>query len=241
MIEINLVPDVKQELIRARRVRTVVVSVAIIVGVASIAVVVLLAFYLFAVQGVRSKLADDAIVARNADFTKVEDLDDTLTIQRQLAVISDLHAQKNIDSRFFDLLVAINPAAPNQVSFSLAKLDAEEQVIRLEGQAANGYIAADALKKTIERTTLEYRDGDKAVSAPLTKNVSMSELSYGEDATGKKVLRFSMTFEYDEAFFASTSDNATIIRPDRQNVTDSYQRLPESLFVNRASDEGGSE
>ncbi len=239
MIEINLVPDVKQELIQAKRIRTVVISVAIFVGLIAIGIVVLLALYLFGVQTVRSSLADAAITSKGKEMANVSDLGKTLTIQHQLSKLTELHNQKNIDSRFFDLLVAINPTAPNQVSFSLARLDSTAKTVRLEGQAANGYIAADVLKKTILGTSISYKDSGSTKTLPLTSNVSTSELSYGEDATGKKVLRFTLTFVYADAFFARSSQDAIIVRPDRQNVTDSYLRLPESLFTNRASDQKG--
>lgn len=240
MIEINLVPDVKQELIKARRVRTVVVSSAIFVGLVAVGIVVLLALYHYGAQTLRSKIADDQIASKSKELANVSDLSNSLTIQHQLSKLSEIHDQTNMDSRFFDLLAAINPAAPNQVSFSVARVDSETKTVRLEGQAVNGYIAADVLKKTILGTSISYKDdaGDTK-TVPLTDAVSTSELSYGEDSTGKKVLRFTLTFVYDEAFFARTSENAVIVRPDRQNVTDSYLRLPESLFGDRASDEGG--
>lgn len=240
MIEINLVPDIKQELIRANRVRTVVVSFAVLVGIIAVGIVVLMAVYLFLGQALRSNLADKAITDKSKQLSDVSDLAKTLTIQHQLSKLTELHDQKNITSRFFDLLVAINPPAPNQVSFSLARVDSDQQTIRLEGQAVNGYIAADVLKKTIEGTTLSYRDAtNHTQSVPLTDKVSTSELSYGEDSTGKKVLRFTLTFIYDSAFFARSSTDAVIVRPDRQNVTDSFLHLPESLFSDRASDQVG--
>lgn len=240
MIEINLVPDVKQELIKAKRVRTVVISSAVLVGLIAVGLVVLLAIYLFGVQTLRSNLAEGEIVKKSEELSKVSDLSNTLTIQHQLSVINALHEQTNVNSRFFDLLVAVNPPAPNQVSFSLARVDSDTKTIRLEGQAVNGYIAADVLKKTIVGVELNYRDSDgNQKSVPLTTNVSTSELSYGEDSTGKKVLRFTLTFMYDDAFFARSSESAVIVRPDRKNVTDSYLRLPESLFGERAADSGG--
>jgi hypothetical protein len=239
MIEINLVPDVKQEFIHAKRVRAFVISGAILVGIISVSIVVLLAIYLFGVQTVRSNLADNEITKKSQELANVSDIEDTLTIQHQLTKLGELHDEKNITSRFFDLLVAINPASPNNVSFSLARVDAEEGIIRLEGQAENGYIAADVLQKTILKTTVSYKDidGDTQATA-LTEEVETSDLSYGEDATGKKVLRFTLTFEYEPAFFARSSKDAVVIGPNRQNVTDSYLRLPESLFSERASDEG---
>ena len=53
MIEINLVPDVKQELIRAQRVRTGVISMSILVGLAALGIVALLLIWVFAIQAAR--------------------------------------------------------------------------------------------------------------------------------------------------------------------------------------------
>src|SRR5690606_7563592 len=211
------------------------------VGIVAIGIVVLLAVYLYGVQTVRQTIADNAIKDKSKQLSNVADLDDMLTIQHQLSQISSLHEQKNIDSRFFELLAAINPAEPNKVTFTLARVDSNTSTIRLEGQASNGYVAADVLKKTILGTSLSYKDGDSMQTVPLTDNVSTSELSYGEDSTGKKVLRFTLTFMYDPAFFARSSQNAIILRPDHQNATDSFLRVPESLFGERAADEGGED
>ena len=236
MIEINLVPDVKQEYIRAKRVRSFVISTAVIVGLSSVAVVVLLAVYAFLGQAVRKNFADAAIKDNNSKLMKVSDLEKTLTIQNQLTKLSELHDGENITSRFFDMLAIINPSAPNQVSFSDARVSSDEQIVRLEGQAVNGYSAADVLKKTILATMFSYRNSDgKTTSVPLAQNVSMSELSYGEDSNGKKVLRFTLTFEYNEAFLARASKDAVIIGPERQNATDSYLQLPLSLFSDRVT------
>lgn len=239
MIEINLVPDVKQELLNARRIRAYVMSGAVIAGIVAVGIVVLLALYLFTVQGLRSKFINDSITNKSQQLNSVTDLSNMLTVQNQLASLSEMHNTKNIDSRIFDLLIAVNPAAPNQVTVSSAKLDAEAKTMTIEGQAANGYEAAEALKKTILSTTITYRDADdKTVTRPLTHDVSTSEMSYGEDATGKKVLRFTMVFTYDDTFFARSSKDSIIARPDTKNVTDSYLRVPESLFEQRATNLG---
>lgn len=242
MIEINLVPDVKQELIKANRVRAVVISSAVLVGLCAVGVVVLLAIYLYLGQTVRSNLADGAIKDKSQQLANIQDLDQTLTIQHQLSKLTDLHNQKNITSRFFDMLAAINPVAPNNVTFSLAKMDSDTKTIHLEGQAANGYVAADTLKKTILGTTISYRDdSNQSQSAPLTQNVSTSDLSYGEDSTGKKVLRFTLSFTYDDALFARSSSDALIVGPNKQDATDSFLQLPTSLFSDSAAVQGGTQ
>ena len=89
---------------------------------------------------------------------------------------------------------------------------------------------------------MNYQDenGDSKTT-PLTSDVSTTDISYGEDASGKKVLRFTMSFVYPEEVFARTSKNASIQTPTIQNVTDSYLRIPQSLFSERASDlQGGN-
>ena len=242
MIEINLVPDVKQEFIRAKRVRTLIISGAVLVGIASVGVVVLLALYLFAVQNVRSAWVDEDITHKHSQLANVEDIENTLTVQNQLTKLDELHNDKNVVSRFFDLLIAVNPTKPNNVSFSQTSFDAESGTISLQGQASNGYAAADVLIKTILGTSISYKDKDKeVVTLPLTEQVTTSELSFGEDASGEKVLHFSLSFEYDPAFFARSSQDAVVIKPNRQNVTDSYVRLPDSLFVDSTLDLDGGD
>lgn len=237
MIEINLVPDVKQQLIQAQRVRNTVVSATIVIGIISVGVVALLAFYLFGVQTVRSALADNRIKEAITELQQIDDLSNTLTIQNQLSKLSVMHDSKNIDSRFFAILTAINPPSPNDVVVSSAKLDADTKTVTIDGQAANGYEAAELFKKTILSTKMTYKDSEGAQqSVSLTTDVSTSDISYGEDASGKKVLRFTMSFIYPDELFARSSSSAVIERPGRQNVTDSYLRIPQSLFSERASD-----
>lgn len=242
MIELNLVPDVKQELIKAQRVRTAVISVTILVGLVSVGVVVLLALYLFGVQTVRNNLTDTDIKNKAAELEKVSDISNTLTIQNQLSNLSVMHDSKNITSRIFDVLTAINPPAPNTIVMSSVKLDADNKTISIDGQAANGFEAAELFKKTILTTTMSYKgENGEQQKVPLTTDVSTSDTSFGEDASGKKVLRFTMSFVYPDEFFARSSKDATVDRPDRKNVTDSYLRIPQSLFSDRASDLGGNE
>lgn len=242
MIEINLIPDVKQELIAAKRIRAYVISGAILTGVVAVGAVILLAAYLFAVQTVRGNLIDGDIKERSQKLAAIDDLSETLTIQNQLEHLSDMHADKNIMSRTFSLLTAINPVPPNDVQITSAKIDTGMKTVIIDGQAANGYDAAETFKKTILLTSMTYRDeAGKARKVPLTTDVATSDMSFGEDAMGKKILRFTLSFTYADEFFARASQNAVIERPDYQNVTDSYLRVPQSLFGGDATTNRGSE
>jgi hypothetical protein len=238
MIEINLVPDVKQELIKAQRVRASVISIAIIVAIASLGVIMVLALWVFVVQTARGVISDNTIKNESQKLSSVEDISNTLTIQNQLSKLSQMHENKSIDSRIFDILTTINPSAPNNVAITHLSLDSTLSTITIEAQAANGYPALDVFKKTINGTTFQYTQDGQKQSVPLATGISDSDRSYGEDATGAKVLRFTLTFTYPEQLFAKTAQAATIVAPERTNVTDSFLGVPQSLFTQKASDTG---
>lgn len=236
MIEINLVPDVKQELIKAQRVRAGVISMAILIGIGAVGVVVALALWVFGVQTARSAISDSIIKSESQKLSSVSDISKTLTIQNQLAKLSTMHDEKHIDSRIFDILTTINPPEPNTVAITNLVMDSEAQTIKIEAQAKAGYPALEVFKKTIEATKFQFTKDGEEQSVPLASEMSDSDRSYGEDATGTTVLRFTLTFSYSEELFARTSQNAKIVAPTKTNVTDSFLGVPTSLFEQKASD-----
>lgn len=241
MIEVNLIPDVKQELIQARRMRATVVSISILAMIGSGGIVALLAVYVFAGQGVRGFAADTAIKDNFSELSKVKDLSNMLTVQNQLTKISETHAGKTISSRLFDVLAVIVPPAPNNVSLTSTEMNTEEGTMTIEGQSPNGFLAYEAFKKTIAATELHYyQDGNNEVlKTPLASDIVDGERSYGEDQDGRRVLRFSISFSYDEALFDNASKRMVVQGPDRRNATDSFVAIPESLFTVPANDEEG--
>lgn len=231
MIEINLVPDVKQELINAQRVRTGVISISIFVGIAAIGIVVMLAIWVFGVQTARGAISDKAIATESQKLSKVPDITNTLTIQNQLSKLSDMHSSKNIDSRVFDVLTTINPPAPNTITISNLELDAETKTIKIDGQAAQGFPALEVFKKTINATTFQFKQDGEDKTVPLASGMSDTDRSYGADASGATVLRFTISFIYPDQLFSPTAENARIVAPTKTNVTDSLLGVPNSLFT----------
>jgi hypothetical protein len=239
MIEINLVPDVKQELIKAERVRASVISLSIIVGIGAVGVVVMLAIWVFGVQYGRGILADQSIATESKKLAQVTDLPRTLTIQHQLSLLSAMHDTKSIDSRIFDVLSTINPPAPNTVAVTNLTLDSTTKTIKISAQAPNGFPALETFRKTISATTFDSTTNGQKQSVPLANQLNVSEQSYGQDATGARVLRFTISFTYPSNLFTRTAQNAVIVAPTKSNVTDSFLGVPNSLFTQKASDTQG--
>jgi len=235
MIEINLVPDVKQELLRARRIRARVIAASLIIGIISLAVVGLLAVYIFTVQTVRNNMIDQDIKTGSDKLLGIDELSKTLTIQNQLVKISSLNSQKGIYSRLFSVFKAINPPAPNNIQISNLAIDSTSGQISMDGQAANSYSAVEIFKKTILAAQFKYTDASGQVSDPinLASNISTSSMSYARNASGNRVLRFSMSFDYASELFAETSKDV-VVSVDAGgdvDVTDSHLGIPADLFV----------
>lgn len=231
MIEINLLPNVKRELLKTRAMRNRVISISFLVGGASIAAVVVLALILgsqIAAEAVQNGVIKD----RNDKLMAVEDLNKVVTIQHQLTKINEQHSGKKLNSRIFDVVTAVNPVAPNNVSFSDIKVNPGSKTITLEGSAVNGYSALETLKKTILNTKVQTTDGDKSSEVSLTKEIKDGDTSFGENSEGKKVLQFSFSFEYAEELLASASNGTvSVLTPTgKVDVTDSRQGIPDSLF-----------
>lgn len=251
MIEINLIPDVKQELLKAQRARSVVISASIVTSIAAAGIVVLLCVYIFGVQWGRGVLLDGQIDDKGKQLAQVEDLSKILTIQSQLKAIPELNGQKNMETRVFDMIAAITPQAPTVVTFSQINVGTPDVTlldptatapeggqIHLEGQTT-GYDAMEVFKKKIENITIEYTQDGTTGSVPLAENISTSDISYGEDADGRKVLRFTLTFDYPAELLSPKSSKVSFKLNANGNVTDSFLGIPR--FEERAKDLEGDQ
>lgn len=236
MIEINLIPDVKREFLKARTTRNAVVSLSTLIGIIALGLVVILGLA-FGGQAAWGHSRDQAIKQEADKLMSIEDINKTVTIQQQLASIDQHHETKLVHSRLFDVIRVINPPAPNDVKIATLKLDPQEQMITVEGSAANGYTALENFKKTILNTSVQTRQGDEDTKVPLTTEIVAGDTSFGEDAQGGRVLRFTFSFVYPAELFAVSEHHVAVITPEGNiDVTDSKLGVPSSLFRERAAD-----
>lgn len=235
MIEVNLIPDVKREFLRSQRMRNMVISASIFIMIASAGVLVVLGLMLGAVQGV-GLIADQDIKSEYKKLSEQSDLDNLVTIQRQLSQVSALDESRGMNSRVFEVLSAINPPAPNNITMSTVRFDPVEATISVDGWAANSFTATDILKKTILNTKLQYNDGASTQEVPLATEVSLTNASYLEQSTGEVALHFTLSFNYPAALTSNKYKNVAIVTPSgRIDVTDSKTHVPNDLFATSSS------
>lgn len=233
MVEVNLIPDVKHELLKARSLRIKIISACTLISIIAGGAVVLLSAYVFGVQTVANVLADNSTNDEYQKLSKVEDLSKMLTIQDQLKQMSSLEADKSRSSRVFDMLQTIIPSGENTISYSTLKLDTEGKTITIEAEARNGYEALEVFKKTVSQSKFEYTDRDgKAQSVDIiAAPIVDGDRSYGQNSSNQRVLRFTLSFEYAPEIFSTDSSEGQIVAPEKQNATDSAKGVPKSLFT----------
>lgn len=238
MIQINLIPDVKLEMLRAQRTRNVATSIAVFAGIVAGGVVALLAAIYAGQVGLQAKYNSD-IKKEYAQLSSTKDINNALTVQSQLAKIADVNSKRSVDSRLLDVLTKINPAAPDNIKISNVVIDPTESTLTIEGSAAGGYPSTEVFRKTILHTNVTYQteNGGDSQTDPITTSVDLKDTSYGQDDTGAKVVRFTISFKYLDGLFDNSLKNVVIAGPaGRTDVADSATHVPDSMFSKAATD-----
>ena len=151
MIQLNLLPDVKLEYIKAQRSRRLVFSVSVLVTIASVALLLLL----LSVEGLQKKHLSDLNNDISSETSKLQNepqINKILTVQNQLESLTALHAGKPAATRLFDYLNQVTPANVNITDFSI---DFTKQTTTVTGtsdslSSVNKYV--DTLKFTTYTT-----------------------------------------------------------------------------------------
>lgn len=219
MIQLNLLPDVKLEYLRAQRTRRLAISVSVLVAVASVGLLVLLLI----VDGVQYKHLHDLsndITRESNQLQQQPDIGKILTVQNQLQSLSSLHNQKPAASRLFDYL---NEVTPVNVSISSFHIDFTQQTASITGNAdslasVNKYV--DTLKFTTYNT-------DSAQNTNAFNNVVLSSFGLG-GGQGAQAANYSITLSYDRNIFDITQ-NPKLTVPN-QVSTRSALESPADLF-----------
>ena len=175
MISLNLLPDVKKDLLRVRRERNLVVSISVVVVGASIGVLLLLSGTLGVLVATKAlmenSIKNDEQTIKQAQ--KKKQLDKYITVQNQLKQIGKLKSDQQVYSRLMDYLTQLNPAAPNNVQISSAKIEAPAGSSGDTSSSSSSSASADGITMTIEGKTTNFSALD------VYKNtLSKAQLSY---------------------------------------------------------------
>ncbi|MBR5620996.1 hypothetical protein IKW75_00730 [Candidatus Saccharibacteria bacterium] len=161
--EINLVPDIKGEMIRALKLRNFIFFLCIVVASASLAVILVF----LTIRGGQQAVADGklkTIDELSAKIQSYDDLADFLTIKDQLGNLNSIYENKKLLSRTFNVLSAIIPTGADTITISELVIDLEDvaPTFTFEAQANAGkepfidYNVLDSFKKSMDYLRYDY-------------------------------------------------------------------------------------
>ncbi len=224
MIQLNLLPDVKKEFLRAEHARRRTITLAILVTIVAAGATVLFAFYVYGVQSVILYTQTEDIKKKSAELSGIKDIDKYLAIQNQLANLSELHDNKMNLSRLLTFLPSLNPAPPKNVRLTSLDVSTAEKTITFKGIVGD-YAALTTFKDTLVNSQFSYGTGSDVTKGKLFSEVKIDTASL-EASTG---VNFSLIAIYDEAAFLQKNANVTVSVPNIE-TTQSVIGTPQPLF-----------
>ncbi|HYF96910.1 MAG TPA: hypothetical protein VD947_02615 [Patescibacteria group bacterium] len=231
MIQLNLLPDVKMQYIRARQRKRMVMGLSIITSSVFLVLFIFLLLFVRVIQKQHLSALDKDISQVSSELKSKQDLDKILTIQNQLNSLPGLHDQKIIGSRLVDYLTQVTPV---QATISDVTSDFEANTLSVKGNAdalstVNKF--ADTLKFTDFKTGEKEPRQGKAFSNVVLKSFAVG----GANSQGQEGITYELEFSFDPIIFANIKDaeassEVSLIIP-KIISTRSETEKPDDLFV----------
>lgn len=169
--EINLVPDVKAQMIRMQKIRNVMFFVCIVISIASVSTALVLGSIKGA-QDITMSGQDRHMENLSNKIMEYSELPEFLTIQNQINGISSIEDNQRVLSRALLLLNSLIPNEGDSIAVSELSVDLSKTTLSFNAHA-------DALKDKIDYRVLEA----------FIKRTNMMTFDYGRyvDSTGLEI------------------------------------------------------
>lgn len=220
MIQFNLLPDVKLQYLKAKRVKRLVSFISVLAGALSL-LIFLLAFV--TVNVVQKKNMHDLsadITTKSNQLKNTKNINKILTVQNQLNTLTSLHDQKVVASRLFDDIGKVTPA---QVTISSLAVDFTADTVTISGEAPS-LDGVNAYADTLKATTYTATAADATAATTPAKAFSSVVLSsFGRDTTGAT---YTITFSFDPQIFSGANSQVKLSVPSGtvSNTTELFKQ-----------------
>lgn len=227
MIELNLLPDVKKEFIKAQRTRNTVITGAIFTTIIAGGLVVLLALTVYGGQAVFIATRTNDIKKAQQELSSIPEIDKYLTVQNQLSNIDALHSDKYLYSRIFTYLQQVNPSNPNNVALSSVEATKEGDTIAIKGTARN-FDAVNIFQETMLQAQLRYKTDGTDQTMPLFQDVTLTNTAL-VNVDGRTLTTFEFTLTVDKTAFLASSTDVNVTVPS-VTTSDADKNAPRAVF-----------
>ena len=161
MFEINLVPEVKNKMIKALKLQNLILFISIVVT-AACAGIILILWSIKGGQDLTMADQDKVIKAMSEKIASYDDVNTLLTLQSQLNGMEGLIEERTVMSRVFDVLDVLSPTNGDTIKYSEVKFDVNSATIEFQAQiragamSKNNFNALDAFAKSMGLMYYDY-------------------------------------------------------------------------------------
>lgn len=232
MMQLNLLPDVKLEYIKARRTKHTVILLSAIISGAAVALFIMFFLVVNVVQKQHLSHLNENIDEYKKTLTAKPELSKILTIQNQLNSLTALHSEKPVVSRTYTY---IQQVTPQSASMETLTVNFAEKTIKIEG-SANSLVTVNTFVDTLKFTTFnsdpleegvgEKKSNARAFSEVVLSDFAISTLEAGTDPN--KVAKYTVTLKYDPVIFSDA--NKVTLTVASKVTTRSETEKPAEIF-----------
>lgn len=206
MIQINLLPDVKREYLKAQQTKHVVTVASILLTLIAVGLALALLAYVQIVQPRHLKNIQSDIDSGISELKNTENAVKIVTTQGVLEQIPSLQDKKLITSHIFKYLTEFTP---RDVSYSEVQLDLNTNILTLSGQTTT-LERANVLANNLKSAKFTYTRNDSEETITPFSNIVFTSLGKNEQSEDGNNVGFKIGFTFEPVMFAQDITNGKI-------------------------------
>jgi Tfp pilus assembly protein PilN len=229
MIQFNMLPDVKQQFLKAEQNRKTAVTAGILITAASVFIFTILFMSVNVFQKKNLSDINKDIKSASDQLKSTTDLNKVLTVQNQLKSLPALQEQKPVASRLFKYLSAVTPA---NISIGDLEVDFDENTMRITG-TADSLQSVNKFVDTLKFTTYSVVPDDGS-TPPASTQKPFSSVVLSNFTRNEKEATYTISLAYDPVIFSSDSNVVLTVpkiistRSETEKPTELFKALPET-------------
>lgn len=223
MIQFNLLPDIKQQYLKAQRQKHLVVFISTIATIAAVALMVVLVLVVNVWQKKSINDLTSDIKKYSNQLSGTEDLNKILTVQNQLNSLTSLHDKKAVATRLFDYVTKLTPANANIAKLNI---DYAKNTITISG-TANALSTVNTYVDTLKFTKYKIVSGQGKSNTEKQAFSSVVLTAFGRT---NKDTTYTINAKFDPVIFSELSEveltvpQITTTRSATEQPTDLFQQ-----------------
>lgn len=191
-VQFNLLPDVKQEYIKAERSKRTIFAFSAMVAAVAFGLFLVIFVVVDVVQKKQLSNADNTATSTTQQLKSMSGLAQIVTVQNQLQTLSTLHHNKHAIDHLFGYLTQTTPSS---VKIGSLSLDTTTNTLTINGTAPSQAVV-NTFIDTLKFTT--YTIGSQG--SPLNAFTSVEESNF---SIGSNSVNYTLTVSFDPQLFSN--------------------------------------